>query len=79
MSERAALLLAFKKESEILTRREIMARAAVDNLHQFQTILVMKLVEPTEWHPNYPREYRLTDLGKDRREFYNVAENLTWG
>lgn len=77
--ERAAMLLAFKTDEVSLTRREIMTSAEVDDRHQFQYLLDAKLLQQTAWHPDEPRTYKLTPLGMDRRELYNVSENLHYG
>ena len=78
--ERAAMLLSFKSEEDILTRRQIMDRAGVTNIHQFESLRNAQLIAQCEWRGAvHPREYVLTPLGKDRREMYNVAENLHHG
>ena len=79
-AERAAMLLAFKSEDEILTRREIMTRAGVDNRHQFESLRAARYIFQREWGgAAVPREYGLTQDGKIKREMHNVAENLRYG
>ena len=78
--ERAAMLLSFKSENDILTRRQIMERAGVTNVHQFESLRNAGFLAQTEWRGAvHPREYVLTPAGKDRREMYNVAENHSYG
>ena len=78
--DRAAMLLSFKEESEILTKRQIMDRAFVRNTYLFTSMIEQKLIAALPWEAgNKPREYVLTPLGKDRREMVNVAENLGYG
>jgi len=78
--DRAAMLLSFKEESEILTKRQIMDRAFVRNEYLFANMVEQKLIASLPWRPgSVPREYVLTPLGKDRRDLVNAAENLTHG
>ena len=78
--ERAAMLLSFKSENDILTRRQIMERAGVTNVHQFESLRNAGLIAQCEWRGAvHPREYVLSSAGKDRREMFNVCENLHFG
>ena len=80
------MLLSFKEESEILTKRQIMDRAFVQNTHIFQTLLEARYIQALPWKPPVhgeaytpPREYVLTQVGVHYRSLQNVAENLKWG
>ena len=77
--ERAAMLLAFHDEGEILTRAQIFERSGVHDRLHLETLIFGGFVKPTEWKPNYPREYRLTEAGNEKRHFYNVGEALRYG
>jgi hypothetical protein len=77
--ERAAMLLAFHDENDVLTKRDIFSRANVRDAMNFTYLLEAKMLAPKEWVSNEPRRYALTPLGKDRREMYGAAENLEFG
>lgn len=78
--DRAAMLLSFKEENEVLTKRQIMGRAFVRNEYFFANMIEQRLIATLPWNPGHqPREYVLTPLGKDRRDLVNAAENLTHG
>lgn len=67
--DRAAMLLAFHEDSEILTKRQIMARAFVQNTHIFISLLESQLITALPWRPgDTPRDYVLTPKGREWRE-----------
>lgn len=78
--DRAAMLLSFRDEGEVLTKRQIMDRAFVQNTYLFTSLIEQRLLAVLPWEPgSKPREYVLTRLGRERRELTNVSENLTYG
>jgi hypothetical protein len=78
--DRAAMLLAFAEESEILSRRQIMDRAFVNNTHMFETLIESKFIAALPWAGALaPREYVLTESGRVHRDLQNVSEALRYG
>jgi hypothetical protein len=77
--DRGRMLMAFRDETEHLTRREIMARAGVAMPIEFDALLNTKLLVQDEWMPNRPNLYHMTPRGIDRRQMYREMQGVWHG
>jgi chromosome segregation and condensation protein ScpB len=72
--ERASILLAFREEDQVLTRREILDRSGLRDDQHVQDLMQMRLLGQREWQPNVPRQYFLTPAGRDKRAECTVGD-----
>ena len=64
---RQRLLLAFEEPGTLLTKREIMQRAATTDHNELRHVKDAGLIEVLDWVPNQPRRFHLTASGVERR------------
>jgi hypothetical protein len=65
--DRAAILLAFHDETEVLTKRAILDRAGLREDMQLNYLISMNLIAMREWQPKERRLLFLTPKGRDKR------------
>jgi hypothetical protein len=79
---RAAILLAFCDENEVLTKREIIERAMVSSLFQqtaieleLNNLMSMGAIDRRAWiSDKVPRQHFLRPKGRDMRDQCNVGD-----
>lgn len=75
---RGKILLAFR-EGEALTRQQALEKSGVKDYNEFRHLVDGAYLETTQWRVNWPREYRITPRGIDKRDRYQSVADLIHG
>lgn len=78
LTNRGRILIAFN-DNDILTRKEALDKSGVKDYNEFRHLVDGAYLEATQWRSKWPREYRITPRGIDKRDSYKTVLDLVHG